>query len=419
MLATSSMDAGSVVRLWDLRKGTFRVASSPLDDSLRSFEWSPDGAFLAAVQPRGCVIFDVSSGSARVVPLGFLEHASWSPDSKRFAAGSDFGNVDLIDPKTGHSIHARPELRPNPAGLASPVTLTFSPDSSVLVVEQEGKPSELWDAVTGKPRATFASLAVQFSTDSTRLAILGMRGGLTLADGHTAGKRTPLRKDGATDNVAVAALAFSGDGKHLAWAPDESLEVWDVEHAKLVASLSRKDAPKIQRIAISHDGARIAFSTESNQLFLLTPGSTAAPTALGACDDASFSPDDARLSCTSDPSRVFDGRTGAALAGSVAPRGRAFGPSVPYVLDEEHDELVRLADGVRLSFREASRGDARVPFVITDRGYFQGDREALRSLLARTGEGGKDEPPTDADLDAHERPTLVADFAAGAAIGAR
>ena len=189
---------------------------------------------------RGEVRFWQTAGPGWIVPDAHkkvISCAAWSPDGKTLATGSNDNTIILWDALTG-------KPKATLEGHEGPVrSLAFRPDGKMLASSSEDKTVKLWDVATNQERAELTRhprfvVGVAFSPDGKLLATCSA----AEADGDKVGAikvfdvQTGKERTGAdwTDKPARS-VAFSPDGKSLAagsFGPN-NLKIYDVGTGKL------------------------------------------------------------------------------------------------------------------------------------------------------------------------------------------
>ena len=109
-------------------------------------------------------------------------------------------------------------------------SLAYRPDGSQLATGSEDHQVRLWDAATGRARATLdhedSVFALSYSPDGSRLATASKDGAVRLWNPDEGSLMVSLR--GPTD-APVGSLAFSSDGMYLvSGSQDGTIRVWGV-----------------------------------------------------------------------------------------------------------------------------------------------------------------------------------------------
>ena len=283
------------------------------------------------------------------VPAGSVSAIAFSPDGRRiatgsgghFSAGQGGSNVELWDRETG-------QRRLTLHGTETVIwSLAFSPDGTKLAVGGTNPQVEVRDAKTGEilwakhePRLPQA-MSVAFSPDGKSLAVgFGVYSSdrcpfqVKLYEVAT-GQETdtfPGPKGGVND------LAFHRDGRHLAVAGSEIVEVWDVAGHTKVHEL-RGHSKWVYGVAYSPDGKWLATGGWDRTIKLWDAATGEERLTIfgheGFVLDLAFSPDSRSLASTSEdrsvrlwevptgrPIGVFHGHTDFVQAVAFAPDGR-------------------------------------------------------------------------------------------------
>jgi WD40 repeat protein len=249
------------VATWDVETGT--LTAKLIDEysgALRYLALATGGQRLAAaVQDRTLLLWDVAPWRERSrseASHPFTNTIALSDDGTQLATIANFNEVTLWDVNNG-----KPKVcREACAGVAS---MAFAPGRAIMALGLADRTIRLWNPVTGEDRGAlqgnnrFASVLV-FSPDGGLLASGDHEGIITLWDVATGMERTVLET--TADKVVsseVAAPAFSPDGRKLAVAVDRTVQLWDLDTAKLVTHLEGHEG-KVKCLAFSPDGTRLA-----------------------------------------------------------------------------------------------------------------------------------------------------------------
>ncbi|KAI9455830.1 quinon protein alcohol dehydrogenase-like superfamily [Boletus coccyginus] len=134
------------VAIYSINSGR-RVDSIQVGDSIRRLRFSPDGNKLACGTGDGIRVYDINSGTLILGPLGggWVFGVLWSRDGSRLFASDDetilCWNSDtgqqIGHPWTGHTDHI--------------LSLSLSPDGSILASASLDGTVRFWNAATGNP----------------------------------------------------------------------------------------------------------------------------------------------------------------------------------------------------------------------------------------------------------------------------
>ncbi len=213
---------------------------------------SPDGKFLAAMDPKGqgITIWDLLAKKVltRLPDERYLTFLQFSHDGKTLATGSFSGVVNLWDVTRGGEPLLRIKAHPDTVFAAG-----FSPDGNLLATASDDQTVKLWDLTTGAERDTLRGhesgvWAVAFSADGKRLASGGLDQTIKLWD---------LERQRAKEVLTgvVRPLAWSPDSTLLAaGCDDETVKIWDA------ATLEpRHILPGVSYVLeFSHDGKTVS-----------------------------------------------------------------------------------------------------------------------------------------------------------------
>jgi len=242
-------------------------------EKFRCLSFSPDGKLIAAGVGHIVQIWDFPTLARRadlkhVVSSKSIEFKlsinsiAFSPDGKLLAAGGMLGKITLWNVNTGKEKIA---IEHHPIARDSEVTaIAFTPEGTSLISAGINTPVRVWDVDSGKERRNLgkqkglAVLAV--SADGKKLA-LGGSGPLRILDPST---DAVLGSFGSVEDV-TSCLAFTPDGKSLAWAQWENMpkpiQLLDVESGKVRATIT-VDAT-VSSMAFSPNGKILASHSSS------------------------------------------------------------------------------------------------------------------------------------------------------------
>jgi WD40 repeat protein len=230
---------------------------------------------------------------------GNITFVAFLPDGKRVVTAGEDDTIRLWERETGKEIRRFASVPVEPAGSGSDspapekvvrmalmgmggssgnVRPALSSDGKVLAAATEHNVIQLWDVVTGKPirqiKASQQGIAVlTFSPDGKILAARGGDQSTYLWETETGKEIRPLKPKarGERDLVLVfggggpsPCLAFSSDGKHLAWAESEQEKGQTNTFLKVIETETGKE---VRRFKLEQNGsAAIAFSPDGKLL---------------------------------------------------------------------------------------------------------------------------------------------------------
>jgi WD40 repeat protein len=244
--------------IWDLATSAPAHVLSGHESEVNQIAFNPDGSQVATVSSDATIrIWDTQPWQHRAT---FFADASvgsvaYSPDGTRLATGASDGTVIVWDVETG-----RRQLL-----LAGHTTwvpaVAFIPKTDLLVTSSVDNTTRLWDIGVAGARDWLTvpgswPYPVAFSADGTSFAVHAGDGRVTIHDLLTGDARVVP----GGDEVGIAALAFSPDGRTLAragWAEaGAALSLWDVNAASLLPLVGHLGGG-VSDVAYSSDGQRL------------------------------------------------------------------------------------------------------------------------------------------------------------------
>jgi WD40 repeat protein len=264
--------AEGILRTWDLPSGRETQQRAIAKSGWYGSQVNPDGATYLAWHDdhQSLSVHDLKTGKQLRVLHGLdgsRNSFALSPDQSRLAQLAKDQKTSLVDTSSGQVLHILPAAGQAGSGMA------FSPEGRELVIWDAARKVSIWDMSSGKKLREFPGpnmggmpyvatlsprgdkLAFGFQALNDRLE----QRRLPIID-PTTGKEVSLfvaGEDGACE------LAFSPDGKLLAWAGwrDGAVHVGDIATGRDVALFVGHQG-RISALAFSQDGKMLVSGCE-------------------------------------------------------------------------------------------------------------------------------------------------------------
>jgi WD40 repeat protein len=285
---------------------------------LNGLGFSPDARMIALAGADGTARLVYASSPGKGIEIeasAFNLHAvAFSPDRKLVATASTDNTARLWDAKTGKAV-SKPLNHPDAVR-----AVAFSPDRKHLVTACATGLLTSWEISTGTGvrfgTHQGTAFGVCFSPDGERIASVGADRTVRIWDAAT-GKE--LISHSSSPPVAFVAVAFTPDGKNLAFAGGRTVEILNVPNEiptvnpKRIIQSFPGHTDTVHAIAFSPDGKRLAtasgdgtvnlWDTASGNELLTLKGHT------GKVTGVAFSPDGTKLAtCGADKKIIiYDG----------------------------------------------------------------------------------------------------------------
>jgi WD40 repeat protein len=208
--------------------------------------WSAGGALLATVDEGGTAkVWEADTGQPRFSLAGAGERVSavaFSPSGRIVVVGDPLGKLKVWDATRGKMTRVLES--------GSPILQVGLVEDGLLAARSADGQVRVWDLTAGAAISRFAGLDMALSPDGKTLALVGSDHQVRLRRLPAGREETLLARQrvpalprpipggpgppgvppGTFPLPSVAALVFSGDGKHLALAdPDQAITVCDLK----------------------------------------------------------------------------------------------------------------------------------------------------------------------------------------------
>ncbi len=396
------------IRFWDPATGSLRDRIHSAGRCVDALAISPDGSVLAWASQLdshaayAVVLWDLRARKELSVirhRMDSLKTLAFSPDGKTLAIGEERRRIHLWDMERGKRCGQF-------EGSGEVSALSFSSDGSTLAAGLRGTSMTLWSVPSGEVVWLVAQgetnvNGIAFSPTEDIVAVAGFERPLILLDSRTGEFLRELHVD-SDDGLNVA---FSRDGRYLASIDGSgTVSVWEADGWKLCLQDAQAQADG-HALAFSPEGRTIAFA--SGNFIRLWPleNDTAPPQeAVVGGGDMAFSPDGRMIAVCNGGLFLVEARTGSVLwrTWEDVCRSVAFSPDGKSILTGEMDGAVRLRDASGgKEVREVLRRPKSVEFVAISpdgRWVAVGGRD-MTTALCELFEGAR---PIELGLDAWE-----------------
>ena len=406
--------------LWDGKTGTHVASLEGHSDQVASVLFSPDGSILASTSSKDKTVWlwdgrAISGAWTHESHLTKIAFVKFSPDGSRFVSASD-RVLQLWNAVSGAHVASLEDRYPVARKVSSQVTtITFSPDSSRLVVGYADNSVRQWN---GEHYAgVFPKIS---SSDRSRYTSASPNGELWLRDGIT---------DGYISILEGHPVTFSPDGSRLVSVSDVEVLLQSGRTNTHMATPDRHPAalisrPCYRRTHLWHGrtGVRVAtmegnfvtfspdsltlYSSSRHGMIMLWDGITGTPVATleGHSDmitSITFSPDGSMFASTSFDwtARLWDSATGRHISAleRIDPRASAtFSTDGTIVVLSSPDRTLCLWDP-RHDVQARRKGVVALSLSPTNRLYLLGETteptESSLTVINLAGEIVEDTPP--------------------------
>lgn len=228
--------------------------------------WSPANDQIAVIAQTDWQVIDAFSGQVVLqiaAPQGLQGWPAWHPSGEQIAIGSPDMRVRIWDLESGQLV-----MEPLEGLRRGGIILRFSPTGNYLLGNDWGHTARLWELASGQQRLAHAMRGVrlEFSEDGRTLAADCSPKRVRILDYvESRTVRTVWEKPGKSSSFSVvhSSPCIDPTGRLLALRTDEGLCLIDVEHGKVVASVS-----------LSGSGPLRFHQTADGQLSLWSHGKT-------------------------------------------------------------------------------------------------------------------------------------------------
>jgi WD40 repeat protein len=231
--------------------------------------FSPDGKTLAVGSNQTVNLWNTATGDKlHSFPcFQWIQSLAFSSDGKTLAVGSGsfMHRLHPVDDQCGGVIHlwdtaTGQRKGPQEAHQDVVTCVAFAPDGRTLVSGSRDRTVRFWETATGKQTGVLADhegevLAVAFGAKGKLLATAGRDKTVLLWDAVTRKRLHELKHDND-----VYGLAFSPDGALLATAACSTARLWDTKTGQELRQWKGGKFGAVYAVAFSADGKTLAFA---------------------------------------------------------------------------------------------------------------------------------------------------------------
>src|ERR1035437_4684861 len=312
---------------------------------------------------------------------GSIDVLAIAPDDSWLTTSDRGGTVRIWDAASGR---ARATLTGHRGHQV--MAMAISPDSSWLATGGTDGVARIWDAFTGQEQVSLTGhhgrvASIEISRDGTRLATVdesGVGGKVRVWDVITWQLRTTLT---GHRGYQIVSVAIAPDGSWLAaGCTNGKAQIWDTATGRLKATVTGHRG-RVSTVAISPDGNWLATSdTGLVRIWDAVKGQARAslPTYHGRVSALLIGPDSSWLATISDGRlRILDASTGQAISTASQSRGpsakvMAVAPDGRWLATGGTDNVVRIIDAATMTERAALAGHNRAVTAVAVAGDSRG-----------------------------------------------
>lgn len=232
------------------------------DALIWSAVFAADGASLVTVGGNEALLWDRKTAARLQTfrPHGAIAGVAYSPDGRELATAGWDGAVKIWNVADGRAVR---KLQGSRSGAIN--SISYSRDGRHLLTAGNDRTARIWDAATGKELAAFTGhsqrvLHASFDADAKRIVTASADGSARIWD--VANNKTLHELVG--HGRSVLAAEFSRDGKHVVTAgADDTARIWTTVDGKLLETLSGHTAP-VTSASFSADGRRVVTGSRDS-----------------------------------------------------------------------------------------------------------------------------------------------------------